>query len=292
MDIGFFRRWYGNFQVVDNLALSPADFSYFDYKLPLDPRLPGGGGNTVTGFASIKPTVGGFGFPTPGTGYAANQNVIKLSDDIGNQIEHWNGVDVNFNARLANGFFAQGGFSTGRTRTNKCDIVSKLPETLFEGQNFFSPYFLTNLPASFCKQDGVFITQVKALASYTIPKADVQVSATYQNLPGVPITAAANLNGLVPIAGLQFIFPSFHIVEPGTLYGERLNQIDLRVAKIFRIGRTRVNFIFDVYNLFNADTITGQDNTYTPVPGGQAIWQVPNLILQARFIKIGMNIDF
>jgi hypothetical protein len=292
MDVGFFRRWYGNFQVVDNLALSPADFNYFNYTVPMDPRLPGGGGNTVTGFASIKPTVGGFGFPTPGTGYAANQNVIKLSDDIGNQIEHWNGVDVNFNARLSNGFFAQGGFSTGRTSTNNCDIVAKLPETLFEGQNFFSPYFLTNMPASFCKQDGVFITQVKALASYTIPKADVQLSATYQNLPGVPITAAANLNGLVPVAGLQFIFPSFHIVQPGTLYGERLSQVDLRVSKIFRFAGKRANFIFDVYNLFNADTITGQDNTYTPVPGGQAIWQVPNLILQARFIKVGMSFDF
>ena len=40
------------------------------------------------------------------------------------------------------------------------------------------------------------------------------------------------------------------------------------------------------------DTITGQDNLYTPVPGGQAVWQVPNLILQARFIKISAQFDF
>ena len=48
----------------------------------------------------------------------------------------------------------------------------------------------------------------------------------------------------------------------------------------------------DIYNTFNVDTITGQDNGYTPVPGGQAVWQVPNLILQARFIKISAQFDF
>jgi hypothetical protein len=40
------------------------------------------------------------------------------------------------------------------------------------------------------------------------------------------------------------------------------------------------------------DTVTGQDNGYTPVPGGLAVWQVPNLILQARFVKIGAQFDF
>jgi hypothetical protein len=38
--------------------------------------------------------------------------------------------------------------------------------------------------------------------------------------------------------------------------------------------------------------VTGQNNTYTPVPGGQGIWQVPNLILQARFLKFSLQVDF
>jgi len=38
--------------------------------------------------------------------------------------------------------------------------------------------------------------------------------------------------------------------------------------------------------------VTGQNNTYTPVPGGQGIWQVPNLILQARFWKVSAQLDF
>ncbi len=296
MDVGFFRKWYGNFHVVDSLSLSPSDFSHFSYTTPSDPRLPNGGGYTVTDMLVVKPTTG-FG------GFAPAANVVKLSDDVGRQIEHWNGFDVTLNARLQNGFIAQGGVSTGRTSRDNCDIVQALPETALDTFNFFNGgFFLNNVPASFCKQDGVFITQVKGLAAYTIPKVDVQVSGTYQDLPGVPITATANLSGVLPLthtlfgfpfpSGLQGIFPAFHIVEPGTQYGERLHQVDLSIKKILKSGRTRTMISFDIYNAFNADTITGQDNNYTLVPGGQAIWQVPNLILQARFFKIGAQIDF
>jgi hypothetical protein len=88
------------------------------------------------------------------------------------------------------------------------------------------------------------------------------------------------------------VFPGFHIVEPGLLHGERLNQVDLHVGKLLKAGRSRFSVYFDVYNALNTDAITGQDNNYTLVPGGTAIWQTPNLILQARFIKFGAQIDF
>ena len=117
LDVGFFRKWYGNFHVVDSLSLSPADFNHVSYTTPTDSRLPGGGGYTVTDLLVVKPTVGFFGF-TPA------QNVVKLSDDVGRQIEHWNGVDVTANARLQNGFIAQGGVSTGRTSRDNCEVNS------------------------------------------------------------------------------------------------------------------------------------------------------------------------
>jgi hypothetical protein len=288
VDIGFFRKWYGNFQVADNLALSASDFNLINITAPVDPRLPGGGGYTVTGFPVLKPTVGFGGFGI------ANQNVVKLSDDVGRQIEHWNGVDVNFNARLQHGFFASGGFSTGRTSTDNCDIVNKLPEDGFESLNFFSPFFFTTMPNQFCKRDGVFTTQVKGLASYTIPRIDVQVSATFQSLPGVDITAPLSAPFLPGVGGLQSLpgIANFHIVEPGQYYGDRLNQTDIRLAKIIKLGRVRANLGFSVFNLFNTDVVTGQNNTYTQVPGGQGIWQVPNLVLQARFAKVSLLFDF
>ena len=66
-----------------------------------------------------------------------------------------------------------------------------------------------------------FRTQVKGLASYTIPKVDVQVSAAFQSLPGSssvcelhvrrrPVTAAL---GRAPTGGINTL--AINLVEPG-----------------------------------------------------------------------------
>ena len=44
MNVGYFRTWVGNFQATDNLAVTPADFSPYCITMPVDARLPGGGG--------------------------------------------------------------------------------------------------------------------------------------------------------------------------------------------------------------------------------------------------------
>ena len=44
-----------------------------------------------------------------------------------------------------------------------------------------------------------------------------------------------------------------NLIEPGTVWGDRVNAIDLRVAKILRFGRTRTNVGVDIYNLFNSE---------------------------------------
>jgi hypothetical protein len=40
-----------------------------------------------------------------------------------------------------------------------------------------------------------------------------------------------------------------NLIQPGTLYGDRVNEIDLRIAKILRVGRTRTNVGLDIYNI-------------------------------------------
>jgi hypothetical protein len=42
-----------------------------------------------------------------------------------------------------------------------------------------------------------------------------------------------------------------NILEPGVLWGDRVNEVDLRLAKLVRIGRTRTNLGFGVYNVLN-----------------------------------------
>jgi hypothetical protein len=286
IDVGFFRRWYGNIQVVDNLALGPNDFNVFSLQAPADSRLPNGGNYTVTGFTAIKPTVG-FG------GFVTNQNKITLANKYGDQSETWNGVDVTVNARLA-GLTISGGTSTGRNSFNNCEVMEALPEVQFESLNFFSPNFFTTLPRQFCDRKGVFVTNVKGYAAYVVPKIDVQVSATLQSLPGVPVEARLNSAFNPNVGGLASLpFASnFHIVEPGQEFGDRLNQIDVRIGKLLRFGGTRTMVSLDIFNVTNSDTILTQNNTYFPIGTGAGIWQTPTGILTARFIKIGAQFDW
>jgi hypothetical protein len=266
LDVGYFRRIYGNFTVTDNRALGAADFSPFQITAPSDTRLPGSGGYTVGGLLDLNPDRVG-----------RVDNYVTFAKNFGKQIEHWNGVDVTVNARMSRGVVLQGGISTGRTSTDSCEIRAALPETA------------TLNP--FCHIDTNMLTQVKLLGTYTVPKVDVLFSGTFQSLPGPQVTA----NYVVPNAAVQ---PSLgrplsggaanatvNIVQPGTMYGQRLNQLDLRFGKLVRFARYRASVNFDLYNALNGSAITSQNNNY-------AAWQVPLSILDARLFKISAQVDF
>ena len=137
-----------------------------------------------------------------------------------------------------------------------------------------------------------FQPDVEGLVSYPLPWWDIRASATFQNRPGPQILAnysisAANVAtqttlGRAVTGGTQ----TTQLIAPGTLYGDRFTQVDLRLGKSFKVGRTRMQGTFDLYNLLNSSAILAQNNTYG------AAWRTPTLILQGRLIKIGAQIDF
>src|SRR5439155_17004 len=72
---------------------------------------------------------------------------------------------------------------------------------------------------------------------YTVPRVRLQVSGSFQSIPGPEITASyvASLAEIVPSLGRNlaggarnFTVP---LVSPGTIYGDRLNQIDVRFSR-------------------------------------------------------------
>ena len=84
------------------------------------------------------------------------------------------------------------------------------------------------------------------------------------------------------------------MIEPGTLYGDRVNEVDVRIAKILRFGRTRTNIGVDIYNLANRASILTYNQTFvlpsSTNPNGS--WLTPTSVLQPRFVKISAQIDF
>jgi hypothetical protein len=81
---------------------------------------------------------------------------------------------------------------------------------------------------------------------------------------------------------------SVNLIASGEIYGDRVNEVDLRVAKVLRFGRTRTNVGFDIYNILNSNPVLTYNNAF--IPNGN--WLVPTSVLQSRFLKFTASIDF
>ena len=282
IDVSYFRRTYGNARITDNRVLSPADFDTFDVVAPSDPRLPNGGDYVVHGMYNLNPAKFGL----------ASDNFVTLAKNFGDQTEYWHGVDVNLNTRFFPGVLLQGGTSTGRTVTDNCALLAKVPEPAESRANSGLITTAAIRPLQFCHNATSWLTQVKFLGSYMIPRLDVLVSGTLQNLPGPPMLANYNLPTAIaaqtlgrPLSG-GAANVAVGLLDPNTVFGDRLNQVDFRVGKVLRYGRTRATASVDFYNALNVSTILAQNNTF-----GSA-WLQPTSIMPARFAKVSLQFDF
>jgi hypothetical protein len=283
IDLQYGRRWYGNRRVTDDLSVTAQSYDRFTFTTPTDSRLPDGGGVTLTGY-DLKPT------PTTTPNY-----FVTLADNFGAWTENYDGVNTTVNARLQNGLTVQGGFNTGRVVTDDCSLVEALPEMLhtFVGNPTRTSVFAAR-PLERCEENNGWRTSVQGFASYRIPRIDVQVSGTFQNLPGLGVNANANISAANTSLGRPFTGAPggrfFNIIEAGDLFVERLNQIDLRATKIFQVGGTRTSINFDFYNVLNANSVITENSTYSPPPS--TAWRTPQSILLPRLFKISAQFDF
>jgi hypothetical protein len=271
-EVGYFRRWYGNFLATDNLALSPSDYTAFQVTAPADSRLPENGGNVVRSVFDVNRII-------------PADNRLTFASNYGDWIENWQGFDVSVNARLPQAALLQGGISTGRTLTDNCEVREKLPElTVTNGISPLYPY---------CHVETPYLTQFKLLGAYTIPRIDVQAAVTVQSIPGPQLAANVNLPSAAvtpslgrPLTAGPTSNATINVIEPGTLYGDRLNQVDLRLGKVFRFGDRRAAVNFDLFNVANANAVLTENMTFGPV------WRQPLSILGARLAKVSVNVDF
>jgi hypothetical protein len=288
LGITYTRRWYEGFSVVDNRALDATDLTPFSITAPLDPRLPGGGGYTVSRLYDVVPQKAG-----------QVDSVVVDSTRFGSWSQYFNGVDVTFNVRMANGLTIVGGTSTGQTVADNCDVRARLPElaTTTTGTSAFGAGLNTSAvtPLSpYCHVASGILTQVRGLSAYTVPKLDVQLAAVFQSKPGPMLAAtyAVPNAAIAPSLGRSLSGNAanavVNLIPPGTMYGDRVNQLDLRFAKAFKHAHSRTVFAVEIYNTLNASAVLTASSLF--VPNGP--WLQPMTILTPRFIKLTADLNF
>jgi hypothetical protein len=288
MDVMYTRRTTQGFFVVDNLALQPSDLTSFGIVAPLDPRLPAGGGYTVSGLYDVVDEKAG-----------QVDSLIASSDEYGRWRQHYNGLDLTMTVRLGSSFTLVGGTSTGQTVADNCDVRAHLPElaTTTTGASPFGAGLTGSAVTTvspYCHVAYGILTQARGLSSYVVPKVGVQLAATFQSKPGPMLAAnyAATNADVAPSLGRNLSGnagnATVNLVKPGTMYGGRINQLDVRVGKTVKSRRARTLVAMDIYNALNSSAVLTYNNTF--VPGGP--WLQPLTILTPRFFRVTAEITF
>jgi hypothetical protein len=282
IEVGYYRRWFDGFTLNDNLNTVSSDYTPYGITAPLDSRLPGGGGYPISGLYDVVPAKSG-----------QVDDLATLASKYGEWYQYFNGVDITLNLRTAGGLTLQGGTSTGQNVADACAVRDNLPELSTNiGAGLVGSAVNTTSP--YCHVAYGWLTQLRGLGSYIIPKIDAQVSAVFQSKPGallsanynVPASVIAQALGRPPSGNVTSV--SINLIEPGSLYGDRINQLDFKVAKILRFGATRSTVSLDLYNVMNASAILTYNQTF--VPNGP--WLQANSVLTGRLARISVDFAF
>ena len=191
MTAGYYRNWFGNHLVTDNILVTPADFDPFCITAPSDSRLPGGGGYQVCGLYDVRPAL--FGQVNSVITQADNYGELKRVNDFFN---------VTVTARLKADLILGGGVDTGRSVNDACfdvdspgAVATALPGNIVGGGAGIlstpTPFTRTTIDGQgICRIVTPFRgqTQVKGFLTYPLPY-DFVVSAVFQNISGPAISA-------------------------------------------------------------------------------------------------------
>ena len=279
--------------------LSPSH-DFYTVVAPLDPRLPGGGGYTITGLRTDK--------TTQPAGQPIAVTLMKERERV------FNGFDTNFVWRGPRGFRINGGTSTGRTLQDTC--FAELDNPNVEGR-------VGREYEAGCRSYRPWTTRVNGTASYVIPWVDVLVSTVFQSLPGANIDATLEYTkdqiiwnpesvsratrpctGAAAAAGVGCLGATANsddvdvdLLLPSEFIGERTTLFDMKFAKNLRFANKRLTVGVDIYNIFNSDAITGYEDEYTvDNPNTAAVepnlWGTPSTIVAPRFARLSVQFSF
>jgi hypothetical protein len=289
VDVGYNRRWWGNFFATVNTLVGPSDYDTWTLQIPSHPELPDDVGTTAQ-YVAITSAAGARGSKTLQT---------KETNFADARTAYWHGVDYQATARLANGLTVQAGGSTGRGVRNTCDLWRARPDLI--GSNRIDA----------CDVNEPWLSTVRGLASYRTPRlgilASIIVRSNRTNAGDIAsngstldgnyrisnsVIATPQFLGRLPSGGQANGFTTVNLLTPDMLYPiERRTQVDMRFGKILRFGRSRYDLSVDLYNLLNNNAALTFDETYQYSDNG-ATWLTPLSITQPRLARFSVTASF
>ncbi len=251
IEVSYNQRNFYELIWTNNLAISLSDYTVLNVP---DPR---GNGQTLPVY-SVSPSKFG--------------QLNAIDTNSANNSQLYRGVDVTFNMRTVGGGQVYGGTSTGHSVSNICDVTD--PNSL-----------------RFCDQTQYhvpWLTLFKIAGSYPVPYG-FRVSGTFQSTPNAALTQIYVVTR-AQAPGLTQASVNVPLNEPGTLYNDRVNQLNFTLARVFKtpMGSKNVSWRPEVslYNALNANPVLSQVTTFGPALGNASS------ILNPRVLRLGLTVQF
>jgi hypothetical protein len=258
---------------------------------------------------------------TPITYYnvsAAKRSAVSYVDENAtNRTMKYNGFEYNFSARLPHGITLFGGGMSERMIANVCDEQSDPNRLLYCDQSKSGLPFRTQFKIagsvplaygitaslSFQSLPGyLFGTSAQyALTGVSGPSGIttnnppngagtvwlITPSTKYTSCPGNSASQGCVVGAVVD-PGMTVSSLSVPLVAPMTEYGDRINQLDLNIAKTFTFGRASIQPKIDFFNLLNVAPVS----SVRGLNYGTSAYYQPSAVLVGRVFQLGGVIRF
>jgi hypothetical protein len=275
--VGFmlFKRQIKNIQLTDRSFISEADYTAFNTGIPASDWANISRDADVAGVLNQNEIITLYNLN------AAKNSVFGrglIDRSSGENKSLYTGMEASFSARLTGGATIFGSWTAEKNVSVFCesDDNPNGPTTgdLYQGRPVAQG-------GRFCDQrefDIPFIHEFKLAGNYSLPYG-VDFGAVLQSYAGLErVITWQPAAGLFPGGRTQA--QTIVLTEPGSLYGERWDQLDINVKKNIRYGNKVHTFQFDVFNVFNNNSIRTMTDAV-----GTSLGQV-TAIMPGRFPRL------
>jgi hypothetical protein len=292
---GWYNRTFHNLRRRTNTQRTFADWNQFTVFSPID-------GTPIT-YHTVKPE--------------KLSAVFNVDENAPDRSMRYNGFEYNFNIRAGRGITLFGGGMSERILANVCDEIADPNRLLYCDQSQSGIPWRTQfkiagtVPLAYGINVGVALQSLPGYvfgttAQYALTGVSGPSGITTNNPPNGAGTvwqitrntvysanmpcvaqgtcvAGARVNPNITEANLNV-----PLVAPMTEYGDRINQLDINVTKMIRIGRWNIQPKLDFFNVLNIAPVSSVRSMLF----GTAAYMQPLAVLNPRTMQIGAIVRF